>query len=501
MKDKKPETDALLVQRHQQIESQKKIGEVRSEIEDLKKIRNENLDEIDTLESEIDAMLSEEGIIFDESIYIEDGCIDLLTDVDEEKIYAENKISNLDSIDGDIKDWESYLVSVRAYAERNNVDLDVDPFKSLMTESQRIEVSNRIQDELTYKKADCDKYDYMLAGTCGMIAGLVDIIFVGIPKQGSLGKKVDEAVDGAVQNFAKVLGWQTKEGKDPTAGAIGFLEKKFKVNYDQTHTYKSGKAGTDGKVKNLYPGNHHLKSLGHSPDLIGLFFSILNQFTSTSTFISDGKLITINTETFELEGGNFPAKVYAGFCNWFGHLVSDVAGSSGARGNSTRGSGIPIPFYALLQYIEVGKFGKNRDTFAKVSTKVFEQGYDFRHGVTMAIPVLISDLLSRLCWSMKQRLYHGKDWAECLPSGSVPELRRMLLVSHGTLCIVDGADAGLRSGGNIVQLMLRTNVFAWARFGTVAAKEVVAYYKSESLDIEAANEHLDKEYEKLLASV
>lgn len=300
MKDKKPETDALLVQRHQQIESQKKIGEVRSGIEDLKKIRNENLDEIDTLESEIDAMLSEEGIIFDESIYIEDGCIDSLTDVDEEKIYAENKISNLDSIDGDIKDWESYLVSVRAYAERNNVDLDVDPFKSLMTESQRIEVSNRIQDELTYKKADCDKYDYMLAGTCGMIAGLVDIIFVGIPKQGSLGKKVDEAVDGAVQNFAKVLGWQPKEGKDPTAGAIGFLEKKFKVNYDQTHTYKSGKAGTDGKVKNLYPGNHHLKSLGHSPDLIGLFFSILNQFTSTSTFISDGKLITINTETFDL---------------------------------------------------------------------------------------------------------------------------------------------------------------------------------------------------------
>ena len=34
-----------------------------------------------------------------------------------------------------------------------------------------------------------------------------------------------------------------------------------------------------------------MKSLAHSPDIIGLFFSILNQFTSTSTFLNDGQLI------------------------------------------------------------------------------------------------------------------------------------------------------------------------------------------------------------------
>ncbi|MEI2414131.1 hypothetical protein V8V50_09280 [Ligilactobacillus salivarius] len=77
--------------------------------------------------------------------------------------------------------------------------------------------------------------------------------------------------------------------------------------------------------------NHHMMSLGHSPDVIGLFFSILNQFTSTATFVTGEKLITINTETFELVGGNFIAKVFSGIANWFGHIMSDIAGSSGSR--------------------------------------------------------------------------------------------------------------------------------------------------------------------------
>ena len=57
--------------------------------------------------------------------------------------------------------------------------------------------------------------------------------------------------------------------------------------------------------------NHHLMSLAHSPDVIGLFFSILNQFTSTATFVADGKLITIATDTYELQGGNFISKIFS----------------------------------------------------------------------------------------------------------------------------------------------------------------------------------------------
>ena len=65
--------------------------------------------------------------------------------------------------------------------------------------------------------------------------------------------------------------------------------------------------------------------------------------------------------------------------------------------------------------------------------------------------------------------------------------------------MVDGVDAGLRSGGDIVQFMLRTNLIAWARFGLLAIKETRAWYATGSLDVDAANDELDREYRVLLS--
>ena len=78
------------------------------------------------------------------------------------------------------------------------------------------------------------------------------------------------------------------------SSAIGFLERKFKVNYDQ----RNG-ADVDWKFR-LSPSNHHFKSLSHSPDILGLFFSILDQFMNTSSFFANGKLVRIDTSSQEL---------------------------------------------------------------------------------------------------------------------------------------------------------------------------------------------------------
>lgn len=491
-KTKKPEdkTDALLVQKHQQSSAQQKLEEISQNVSGLHKLNSENLQRLDELDAELNDLLSIEGLetnALDEKLEPE---VEDLLQVDINSIKERHQISLLNTVGDEDLDWDQYMAAVRSYAQQNGVDLTGDPFSRLMTDSQRIEIERRIDEDLTYKKANCDLYDYMVAVTCGMIAGLVDVIFVGAPKEKELGKKADKTVDGAVIGIAKMLGWPgPREGSDAKASAIGFLERKYKVNYDQIHGKPLGIP--------LTPANHHLKNLAHSPDLVGLFFSLVNQFTSTSTFVNDGQLITIDTETFELKGGNFPAKIYAGFCNWFWHLASDVAGSSGS---STRGSGIPIPFFSMLQFLNFGKFGQDRDTFGQLSVKVFQEGYDFRHGLALAIPVLIAELLTRISWSFKQRLYHGKDWKDCIPESSNPELRHMLLVSHGTLCIVDGVDAGLRSGGGSdpETLMLHMNIIAWVKFGHSAIKELRVWYKAGKIDIEAANEYLDSEYEKLL---
>ena len=189
----------------------------------------------------------------------------------------------------------------------------------------------------------CDKYDYLVAVACGAVGGIVDIFGVGAPGNSVLGKWTDAQVDNAVKGFAKLSGWTPKVGKaDSIASAVGFLEKKYKINYDQRYS------ADVNSLFNMSTKNHHMMSLAHSPDIVGLFFSILNQFTSTASFVSNGQLVTVHTETFELLGGNVVSKIFCGIVNWFGHIMSDIAGSSGSRGNSGRGTGIVMPFFDLL---------------------------------------------------------------------------------------------------------------------------------------------------------
>jgi hypothetical protein len=488
----------MLVQKHQLDQSENKLSELDAALNALQQNQQSNNDALDLAIADLDMMLDNQCLNSQlaEDIDITQELFELQSSVAQS--HAKPTIvpvALLDTLDfNENMNWAQYQQSVEQYALNNHVDLSADPFTTLMSPIQRIELEKRIKDEFTIKNAQCDKYDYLISGTCGVIGGLIDVFFVGMPGEGKLTKVADSAVDSAVEKFASACGWQGgKEGGDSTKSAISYLERNFKVNYDQATTF--GKNGTDGAVKNLSPKNHHLKSLGHSPDLVGLFFSILNQFTETSTFISNGQIIIIDTETHELKGGNFIAKVFSGFANWLGHLFSDMAGSSGASG---RGAGIPIPFYNLLLLLDVGEFGQHRQSFATVATQVFEKGYDLRHGVAMAIPVLITELLTRLMWASKQRFYHKKPWMECIPSASNPELRRMLLVAHGTLCLMDAGDAALKSGGDMVQFLLRTNLIGWARFGTLALKEVYARHNAGHIDADAVDEYLDAELKKLM---
>lgn len=297
----------------------------------------------------------------------------------------------------------------------------------------------------------CDKYDFLASVCIGGCAGAIDVFFVGEPGFSKLGKATDKAMDNIVMRFAKAVGWSPKDGKQGNvASAIGFLENKYRVNYDQSHT------GQVGRKFQLTPKNHHLKSLAHSPDIIGLFFSILNQFTNTSSFVSNGKLITIqNSDTqFELQGHNFISRLYCGFCNWVGHIMSDIAGSSGSRGKQDcgRGMGVPVPFMELFQLCDFGKLrGKNEETttLARVMEEVFVNGYDARYAVAMSIPVVLQELMIKIFWTIKARYYKKRPLAECVPNKSHGDLRIMILVGNATLCLLDGADAVIRSKGNV----------------------------------------------------
>jgi hypothetical protein len=105
---------------------------------------------------------------------------------------------------------------------------------------------------------------------------------------------------------------------------------------------------------------------------------------------------------------------------------------------------------------------------------VFEEGYDARFGVTMAIPVVINELMIKVLWTVRQKFIRKKTWKESIPTSKHADLRIMLIVGNGTLCLVDGADAAVHgiTEGNIVSFICHLNLVGWVRLVMLVLKEL-----------------------------
>lgn len=347
-------------------------------------------------------------------------------------------------------------------------------------------------------RPNCDKLDYALAASSGVLCGIIDIFLVGKPGESPLGDVTDKWFANRTTDFAKLCGWDGK-GDDPLSSAIGFLEKKFKIPYDQR-----GAGDAASIIFDLNPTNHHFKSLGHNPTLLGLFFSILDQFTNQSHFVSGGELISLQNADgkFELRGNSVPAKLFCGFVNWFGHLISDMSGSSGSKG---RGMGIPSPFWAWTNDIIAIKRKLNipvsqfDNTINELALSIYKEGYDIRFQATQVIPVFINEIIVRLVYAIRRLVKYfvttekeersaSAMWKACEPFSN-PTVKRMLIVAHGTFCMMDLGDATIRAfitgGGtfNVTEFFLRLNIVGVGRF-TISlygeAKRAIVIRKAES---------------------
>ena len=224
----------------------------------------------------------------------------------------------------------------------NGYEFASDIKTALSTTQGELEVvSSKLEKNLDFLNKltpECDKTDYILSACSGALCGGIDVFLVGKPGESPIGEITDMWFANRTEDFARLCGWTGDKGN--LSSAIRHLEKKFKIPYDQ-----NGIGDIAKELLDLTPTNHHFKSLGHNPTILGLFFSILNQFTNTSHFVSEGELITFSKFDggFHLEGKDLPSKLFCGFTNWFGHLISDMSGSSSSKG---RGMGIPSPFWS-----------------------------------------------------------------------------------------------------------------------------------------------------------
>lgn len=376
-------------------------------------------------------------------------------------------VNQINTIDIDRDDFDSVEYN-KEFAKKENINID-SPFLNLYSKNEQVKVAEQMIQKFDLLNLDSD--DYLFATSAGLIAGFVDTIFVGTIGKGKdakgLQKMVDKGTEKLVKKYAlhqKIaeLNNQKKNAKSQKGineiertikelqngrqnfdikSSIRYLEKKHKVGYD---------AATSKHIKGMSPDNHHLLSIAHEPSLLGLIIGIYNQLTGTATYMSkEGKIINTVAENANIElTGSMPNQIIQAINNWFGHIMSDLSGSSTSKG---RGSGLPVPGWSSLQKLQFGnvKLKTNKPdtyTFAQVSEWMFKNGYDVRAFTAELIPVLIYETLIRLYWIYKQHLYYGKSLKDSFPIANSRELARLLLIGASTFSTIDVTHGVIKSG-------------------------------------------------------
>ena len=338
----------------------------------------------------------------------------------------------------------------------------------------------RVNQELEHYTNHADKADYALAVTSGVLAGLVDSLFVGEFSLEYANQWGNQQAEKLVLKVAKYQGY----GGTDLGQAIKHLEYQFPIAADKAT------AAFGGGLQ------HHLRDFSHHPTPVGLVCSILTQFTGNvyGTDVAGAfQCVPLNKDGLNLVGKSFPEKIMFGAVNWFFHMVSDVAGSSGTVMKGSFGTGLPGPLASLLKEFSSTRLFKKQDAkgckeFSVYISKLFNGTllgerdangnliplkFDLRTemGVAMqvgkqTIPVIINECIVRSFFLLHRLLQelsrddiqdwsdvHKINWKAIIPFQN-RTVDRMLTIASMTFTVADTADAAIHaaieSGGNWV---------------------------------------------------
>lgn len=442
-----------------------------------------------------------------------------------------NAIVNLKSVNEDKFEVEYEAIPfdeiVQATEERKKAIIqgleDIDD--ALDDLNDHLDILNTEIDRLTNHS---DGIDYIVAVGSGIIAGIIDILFVedfSLEKANEWGEK---RTNDFVIKVAQQQGYQGNE----LYGAVKYLEEKYPIAAD--------------KVTNSFGGGlqHHLRDFSHHPTPIGLVFSLLTQFTHKvyGTDVS-GRFMMVELRGTELilVGKNFPEKITFGMINWFFHMISDMAGSSGSILLGKTGTGLPGPIVSLLKEVSVLPIFKSMNDqgykeFSVWISKLFngtlfgerdENGkllkpikFDLRTEIGIAhqlqqqaIPVIVNEcivrgfyFIRRLLKELKTNEIHNvKDlrnvnWKNTLPFKN-RTIIRMLTISSGTMATIDFAGAAMESvvkSGGITNpaflhnMIINVNFVGIGRFAIAVSSDMVMGIKKKKVK---------KEYSKMVSQV
>lgn len=372
---------------------------------------------------------------------------------------------------------------------------------------------------------EADKLDYIVAVSSGVLAGLIDLFYVGAFSLDRASEWGKEQIDQVVKKVARIEGCQG----DDLSDAIKTLEKNHPL-------------AADGGTNNFGGGlQHHLRDFSHHFSIGGLFFSIFTQFTGlvVGTDKAGALLVIPVPESHRVcIGKNFQEKIAFGTIGWFFHMVSDMAGSSGSL---MGGTGIPGPLISFMKELSALPFfkysGDGDMGFRLWVTKLFngalladhdESGkiikdsvrkFDLRTEIGIlgeagrrTIPALINQCVVRGFYFCRRLAREIRDLdirgigdlgriapEDVLPWGT-PAMRRMVTVSSGVFTGVDIADAAVRAikSKDPITFFLRVNYVGAATFVIACVVDVRATLEDKAAE---ASESAEEAYERGLSDL
>lgn len=415
------------------------------------------------------------------------------------------------------EETEAVATEIKVSSSKPDQPLDLDQLNAAL---------NDVSTELERYTNRADKADYALAICSGILAGVIDSVFVGetIITDGDIALS-HQQVNNFIQQYASARGFPRERLKD----SIGDLEQAFKVAQD--NVWKGAGIGVSAK-------NHHLADLAHHPTPLGLVSAIIVQFLRIGTFVNrDGEWHFISVETSvqdmietltpaiisgvlnwlaflaekkyekeeekELPAGlrrlihvaaSAPLIIELAKCadNWFGHLVSDMGGSKNTAG---AGMGVPGVFVSLLYEFASLPVLRNTNLPLIVNDLYEKQKIDLRHELSLCkaagkqiIPVAFNEIYIRLSYfaiNLAVQLEQNNhdlskvDWNHIIPIRN-RTVDRMLMIASMTFNVADTADAAmhaaLESGGNWVlfsgRFVARYNYVGAGRAALAIVKEI-----------------------------
>lgn len=298
-----------------------------------------------------------------------------------------------------------------------------------------------------------DSVDIISPAVAGILGGVVDCALGGFIQPDN-GKRIPGPLSDYVGKlFDKGLPHEK----------IKELEKLAKVTYDATNN-KTTTIPVDG----LSPYFHRLVSLGHDP-ILGFIFGVLDMLRGTMTTLDfKGKFVI---QAMDAYSDRKAQNLFESISKVFLHMLSDV----------NTPAGLPVPFMALFNNLQFGAIGEDKLNVSEMVKSMHGQGYDFRHFCAMSIPVMITEVIVRVCYFAK-RLCEGHTFVESIPLSTShekkPKLGTMLFIAHSASTAINAGKVALSKEP------LNINYPQWLSFAEYSIKEFkwVLYDKPQLRD-------------------